>query len=119
MREQRDEGREIDRMLGSLDIPSIDIGDVADRFEGIERNADRQDHMRECERLHAHRLQHFIETADAEVRVFEIRQRRQIDDDAGNQPAPGKSEEHTSELQSLMRNSYAVFCLTKIIKQKK
>src|SRR3546814_6372428 len=28
-----------------------------------------------------------------------------------------RSEEHTSELQSLMRNSYAVFCLTK--KQKK
>src|SRR3546814_9903740 len=24
---------------------------------------------------------------------------------------PAKSEEHTSELQSLMRNSYAVFCL--------
>src|SRR3546814_5499328 len=26
---------------------------------------------------------------------------------------PGRSEEHTSELESLMRNSYAVFCLTK------
>src|SRR3546814_5034955 len=26
---------------------------------------------------------------------------------------PSRSEEHTSELQSLMRNSYAVFCLTK------
>src|SRR3546814_8062668 len=26
-----------------------------------------------------------------------------------------RSEEHTSELQSLMRNSYAVFCLTKKI----
>src|SRR3546814_6332634 len=26
---------------------------------------------------------------------------------------PRRSEEHTSELQSLMRNSYAVFCLTK------
>src|SRR3546814_10313777 len=25
--------------------------------------------------------------------------------------AVGRSEEHTSELQSLMRNSYAVFCL--------
>src|SRR3546814_13426048 len=25
----------------------------------------------------------------------------------------GRSEEHTSELQSLMRDSYAVFCLTK------
>src|SRR3546814_7379507 len=26
---------------------------------------------------------------------------------------PGRSEEHTSALQSLMRTSYAVFCLTK------
>src|SRR3546814_6795479 len=29
-----------------------------------------------------------------------------------------RSEEHTSELQSLMRNSYAVFCLTKKISRK-
>src|SRR3546814_7825524 len=28
-------------------------------------------------------------------------------------PRNGRSEEHTSELQSLMRNSYAVFCLKK------
>src|SRR3546814_4392635 len=37
---------------------------------------------------------------------------------AGTLPAPAqaqapRSEEHTSELQSLMRNSYAVFCLKK------
>src|SRR3546814_4263094 len=38
----------------------------------------------------------------------------------GSEPAPvsaaasaERSEEHTSELQSLMRNSYAVFCLKK------
>src|SRR3546814_10070294 len=31
---------------------------------------------------------------------------------AFSQPA-SRSEEHTSELQSLMRNSYAVFCLKK------
>src|SRR3546814_6668679 len=30
-----------------------------------------------------------------------------------------RSEEHTSELQSLMRNSYAVFCLKKKQKNKK
>src|SRR3546814_4552278 len=30
-----------------------------------------------------------------------------------NRPKPRRSEEHTSELQSLMRNSYAVFCLKK------
>src|SRR3546814_10083459 len=29
------------------------------------------------------------------------------------QPGEGRSEEHTSELQSLMRISYAVFCLKK------
>src|SRR3546814_954878 len=33
-------------------------------------------------------------------------------DPHGGAPA-GRSEEHTSELQSLMRNSYAVFCLKK------
>src|SRR3546814_3120760 len=32
--------------------------------------------------------------------------------------APQRSEEHTSELQSLMRISYAVFCLKKKILQK-
>src|SRR3546814_2991015 len=32
-------------------------------------------------------------------------------------PKPRRSEEHTSELQSLMRNSYAVFCLKKKKKQ--
>src|SRR3546814_1170423 len=31
---------------------------------------------------------------------------------------PSRSEEHTSELQSLMRISYAVFCLKKKKKQK-
>src|SRR3546814_8459729 len=31
----------------------------------------------------------------------------------GRQPGPPRSEEHTSELQSLMRISYAVFCLKK------
>src|SRR3546814_7694530 len=34
-------------------------------------------------------------------------------------PLFGRSEEHTSELQSLMRISYAVFCLKKKIKKKK
>src|SRR3546814_7395594 len=31
----------------------------------------------------------------------------------GHGQSPKRSEEHTSELQSLMRNSYAVFCLKK------
>src|SRR3546814_10581100 len=34
-------------------------------------------------------------------------------DVAGDDRGAGRSEEHTSELQSLMRISYAVFCLKK------
>src|SRR3546814_2774661 len=34
---------------------------------------------------------------------------------SSRRPAHGRSEEHTSELQSLMRTSYAVFCLKKKI----
>src|SRR3546814_7655658 len=36
---------------------------------------------------------------------------------AGEPVAAGRSEEHTSELQSLMRISYAVFCLKKKLKR--
>src|SRR3546814_2661850 len=44
-----------------------------------------------------------------------LRRRRQLE---AEQPGRRRSEEHTSELQSLMRISYAVFCLkTKTIKQ--
>src|SRR3546814_2528774 len=42
----------------------------------------------------------------------ESRGRRNRDARAGDRRCP-RSEEHTSELQSLMRISYAVFCLTK------
>src|SRR5213076_3651872 len=37
---------------------------------------------------------------------------------AGGRPAPGRSEEHTSEPQSLPTISYAVFCLKKKKKKK-
>src|SRR3546814_5825486 len=43
------------------------------------------------------------------VRGYGLRQWRAV----GEFPADLRSEEHTSELQSLMRISYAVFCLKK------
>src|SRR3546814_2175741 len=47
-----------------------------------------------------------------------VHRQRQLDGDIGRKRAHDiglahRSEEHTSELQSLMRNSYAVFCLKK------
>src|SRR3546814_2209733 len=53
-------------------------------------------------------LSHCCSPADPGVhRRPGICRRRAFDD------CPGRSEEHTSELQSLMRISYAVFCLKK------
>src|SRR3546814_3294402 len=48
----------------------------------------------------------FIDTAD----VYSIGQSEKL---LGQSLKDLRSEEHTSELQSLMRISYAVFCLTK------
>src|SRR3546814_8020114 len=54
--------------------------------------------------------------ADGSQGVVEVDFRRSLCGRAADQchaRAWHRSEEHTSELQSLMRNSYAVFCLTK------
>src|SRR3546814_17504069 len=44
------------------------------------------------------------------VRVLEVAAHGQAAGDAGDPHVKVRSEEHTSELQSLMRISYAVFC---------
>src|SRR3546814_9791658 len=62
---------------------------------------------------------HFVEAGEhvAEVVRADRDHRRQADRRvhrvAPADPVPERSEEHTSELQSLMRISYAVFCLKK------
>src|SRR3546814_8728828 len=53
--------------------------------------------------IEASRIEGNARTVDVQV----TRLRRKIEAD------PSRSEEHTSELQSLMRTSYAVFCLIK------
>src|SRR3546814_1671632 len=55
------------------------------------------------------------------VRALEQDQRPKIlaIGEEGNKRSADRSEEHTSELQSLMRISYAVFCLKKKNKSKK
>src|SRR3546814_6732175 len=75
--------------------------------------------------LHAQNRRDLHRAVDAAI-ASDIARDRQAERDAKRQPyvSPGygtirtaaaarRSEEHTSELQSLMRNSYAVFCLKK------
>src|SRR3546814_8690779 len=50
---------------------------------------------------------------DGEVVDVDVSGAAAIGREPGRQVRPARSEEHTSELQSLMRISYAVFCLKK------
>src|SRR3546814_3376664 len=52
-----------------------------------------------------------METLDAEYRQNEVRYRAALIAEDTERRGSARSEEHTSELQSLMRISYAVFCL--------
>src|SRR3546814_2730299 len=83
-----------------------DAGGIEARRVAPDDAADRQ----------APALQAFAEAAgDRLHRVAESAKGQQrAGEDAFDEPAEGsRSEEHTSELQSLMRTSYAVLCLKK------
>src|SRR3546814_10254895 len=73
-------------------------GGIEQRFASIESGG------RDAARLHE------VGKADRRPARLQAQPGEALEDDAGER---GRSEEHTSELQSLMRISYAVFCLTK------
>src|SRR3546814_6444760 len=61
---------------------------------------------------------HYHGTPIIRYRVAPVRVRSTVDGRTrGGEVSPSRSEEHTSELQSLMRISYTVFCLKKKKKQ--
>src|SRR3546814_5569125 len=67
-----------------------------------------------------HEHDFFLRTVDEGRQVQLTRDvRRLLDVDRVYRQSLGRSEEHTSELQSLMRISYAVFCLKKKNKNSK
>src|SRR3546814_8497101 len=86
--------------------------EVADAV-GADGDAGVGDAQRQHERL-LHRL-----AAEQDAQRRGIARRRRIDRQRYRaalelaRPQQVRSEEHTSELQTLMRNSYAVFCLKK------
>src|SRR3546814_7719072 len=101
----------------SSDVCSSDLQVVAeaDRIHRAVGRGQRHDHQEaaggalDAHALLGHRTrQPRLDAADAvlhlDLRLADRRSRLEGD---------GRSEEHTSELQSLMRNSYAVFCLKK------
>src|SRR3546814_7554892 len=83
--------------------------DEAAAPEGDEQG-DASDHGRHH---HGERHQRPDEPATGEGHPRQQPGHREPEPDAEDQRPERRSEEHTSELQSLMRISYAVFCLTK------
>src|SRR3546814_8460701 len=58
-------------------------------------------------------LEHAVEVEHRSQDLARIVDLAAVFGDGVFQPVVGRSEEHTSDLQSLMRISYAVFCLKK------
>src|SRR3546814_8719869 len=110
----------------SSDVCSSDLD--GQRHQQQRRSEDRRDHARgvDLERqvaavgLHP-ALGRALRILDEDAALCELHEADESDDDhraaedeeddAAAHRAFARSEEHTSELQSLMRNSYAVFCL--------
>src|SRR3546814_1153302 len=100
---RRHGGNEVTTVLLAIGLTEHDATDLRNRIPLIcrfERAGQ--------ERLFAHRLRRF-----SRVDAGGAQKKKLLD------PKTARSEEHTSELQSLMRISYAVFCLTKKNKRTK
>src|SRR3546814_8957923 len=101
----------------SSDVCSSDLAGVlpvAERAGMVEMQV-RHDHVLNLARADAERLQPFARQAveRAAARRGGLLRHAGVDQDGPAVATDQRSEEHTSELQSLMRISYAVFCLKK------
>src|SRR3546814_7840281 len=106
----------------SSDVCSSDLDAVAAGAAAAEPGAEADDQPADQQNRQRRREPRFDRSANQR---HDARAQRQPDDER-RRDSPGgaavrqsgrargeRSEEHTSELQSLMRNSYAVFCLKK------
>src|SRR3546814_7805255 len=91
-----------------FDLQADDLGD-GEGFHGREPRQQHREFLAAVARRAVTRPPHRVRNADRDADQHLV---------AGLMPV-GRSEEHTSELQSLMRISYAVFCLKKKNKNKK
>src|SRR3546814_1053825 len=113
----------------------VDLGGIGDAFVGLRHGPDQRQPPEHVHHLARAGLCKFVSQLSGGLAIYwrgrDVQHRARIkplfhlhDRDAGlfvarkDRALDGRSEEHTSELQSLMRISYAVFCLKKKIKKK-
>ncbi|MND40616.1 hypothetical protein D3C80_313580 [compost metagenome] len=86
VREDRHEGGEVHQVAGGRGVAAIDVDDVADGLEDVEGDPDRQQDVREHERLHAEGGDDGVEAVDAEVGVLEVAEDAEVHRHAEEQP---------------------------------
>src|SRR3546814_1543680 len=114
------------RFEDACEIFGVDdpVGDAVERAaRSLDPQADHDDPGRQpfgiCRCPHMDPADRRLVAHDLEMFLARDIERRRFGEKRGSAPPaigvdhPDRSEEHTSELQSLMRISYAVFCLKK------
>ena len=94
VREDRHEGGKVDQVAGRRGVTPVDVDDVADGLEDVERDPDRQQHVGQDERRQTDRGHHRVDAVDAEVGVLEVAENAQVDGHAEQQPALGRFGPH-------------------------
>ena len=84
---ERDEGGEVDHVARGLGLAPVDVHEIADRVENVEREADGKEHARESEGLGARCREERVQRVHAEVGVLEVRERREVRRHAKGNPA--------------------------------
>src|SRR3546814_3442017 len=98
----------------NVEIKHIDLNENMIRAIARQAEAERERRAKvihaEGEKQAAHALMEAAETLAKQPSAMQLRYLQTLTQVAGDKSST-RSEEHTSELQSLMRISYAVFCL--------
>src|SRR3546814_5334005 len=84
----------------------VDLGGIGDAFVGLRHGPDQRQPPEHVHHLARAGLCKFVSQLSGGLAIYW--RGRDVQHRARIKP---RSEEHTSELQSLMRSSYAVFCL--------
>ena len=88
LREEQQIERGMHRALLRRGVAPVDVDDVGNGVERIERDADRQQHVRKRQRLRAERGGHGVDVVGKEVRVLEDAQHHQVHRDRHAEHAP-------------------------------
>ena len=80
MREETDEGEELDDIAGGFQLAAIHVDGITERLESIETDANRQDHLQQ-QSVRLSTEESIRKGSDKEIVIFENAQNQQVKDD--------------------------------------